>query len=193
MAVQCCTLGKPLQALCDGSISISVENGWSHLRLIISQWSPAGGKMYTQGKSVNTNLICMEKVTVISCDRKSLWATPKRKESLFFPQYLCQTQTLSHYGSQKSAIEKFFSLCQSKLQNGFYRVTVLMMWLRCSSFFTLIADKLILTFEIRIRKHRIYHHNIINLSQELILFLSLFLTILQQDVVRKICTTNCQI
>ena len=27
-----------------------------------------GGGPYTQGKSVNTNLICMEKVTVISCD-----------------------------------------------------------------------------------------------------------------------------
>lgn len=124
VAVQCWMPGKPLQTLCDGSISISVENGWSHLRLIISQWSPAGGKMYTQGKSVNTNLICMEKVTVISYDSKSLWATPMRKESLFFPQYLCQMQTLSHYGRQKSAIEKFFSLCQSALQNGFYRATV---------------------------------------------------------------------
>lgn len=66
--------------------------------------------MYTQGKSVNTNLICMEKVTVISCDSKSLWAMPVCKESLLFPQYLCQMQTLSHYGRQKSAIEKFFSL-----------------------------------------------------------------------------------
>lgn len=60
--------------------------------------------MYTQGKSVNTNLICMEKVTVISCDSKSLWATPMRKESLFFPQYLCQMQTLSHYGRDRKSV-----------------------------------------------------------------------------------------
>ncbi|CAB1433988.1 unnamed protein product [Pleuronectes platessa] len=82
VAAQRSVPGKSLQAPCDGSISISVENGRSHLRLIISQWSPAGGKMYTQGKSVNTNLICMEKVTVIGCDSESLWATPLRKEDL---------------------------------------------------------------------------------------------------------------
>ena len=125
--------------------------------------------MYTQGKSVNTNLICMEKVTVISCDSKSLWAMPMRKESLFFPQYLCQTPTLSHYGRQKSAIEKFFSLCQSRLQNGLYRATVEVMWIPCSSSFTLIADKLLLTFGGRIRKFSIYHHIIIHVSQKLIL------------------------
>lgn len=89
--------GKPP---CDGSVSISVWNGWSHLRLIISWRSPAGGKMYTQSKSVNTNLICMEKVTVISSDSKSLWAKLVCKESLFSPDIYI-TQTLSHYGMSK--------------------------------------------------------------------------------------------
>lgn len=112
------------EGVCDGSVSISAENGRSHLRLIISQWSPAGGELYTQGKSVNTNLICMEKVTVISRDSESLWATPSRKESLFFPRYLCQMETLSHYECQKPASEKLFSLCQSAPHNGFYRATV---------------------------------------------------------------------
>lgn len=35
-------------------------------------------------KSVNTSLICMDKVTVISGDSESLWATEQRKESLRF-------------------------------------------------------------------------------------------------------------
>lgn len=116
-------LGKPLPALCDGGTSISVENGWSHLRLIISQWIPAGGKMYTQGKSVNTNLICMEKVAVISCDRKSFWATPTLRVTLPSPISLSNAD-IKPLCMSKAAIEKFFSLFHSKLQNGFSGVTV---------------------------------------------------------------------
>ncbi len=69
---------------CDGDRSFAVCSGWSCLGFLISlcHCIPVGEGTYTQGKSVNTNLICMEKVTVISSDSKSLWATQQHKESL---------------------------------------------------------------------------------------------------------------
>ncbi|KAL1248983.1 hypothetical protein QQF64_022301 [Cirrhinus molitorella] len=69
---------------CDGDRSFTVYSGWSCLGFLISlcHCIPVGEGTYTQGKSVNTNLICMEKVTVISSDSKSLWATQPHKESL---------------------------------------------------------------------------------------------------------------
>lgn len=69
---------------CDGDRSFAVYSGWSCLGFLISlcHCIPVGEGTYTQGKSVNTNLICMEKVTVISSDSKSLWATQPHKESL---------------------------------------------------------------------------------------------------------------
>ncbi len=88
---------------CDGDRSFAVCSGWSCLGFLISlcHCIPVGEGTYTQGKSVNTNLICMEKVTVISSDSKSLWATQQHKESLP-PQYCCQIPTLSYYGRQGS-------------------------------------------------------------------------------------------
>lgn len=65
--------------------------------------------------------------------------------------------TLSHYGRQKSAIEKLFSLCQSALQNGFLQGHSVNDVDALQFPFTLIAGKLLLTFEIGIR-------NILHLS-----------------------------
>lgn len=61
-----------MKSWCDGDRSFAVYSGWFCLGFLISlcHCIPVGEGTYTQGKSVNTNLICMEKVTVISSDSK---------------------------------------------------------------------------------------------------------------------------